>query len=151
MHWTRIITVAGLVIATPAAAAAQDTIKPTPPPPTQQQPQYQDNQMRQADWYGERNKALMKGITLNSQQQAKVDSIHTKYKDQLPPLPADQPGQPQQMPQHPDSATNALLMIILERQDNEVRAALNPEQQRVWDKNKMDWKKNQSQRTPVGS
>ena len=155
MKWTRLIPFAAFAVAAPAALAAQDTIKPAPPP-TQQNPMpqmYQQTPQRQdsTNWYQQRTTALLKGITLTAEQKAKVDSIQLKFKGQLPPMPnqtqrQNDPNNPSPTTQ-PDSAQQSMLFMVLERQDTEVRAALKPDQQKIWDKNKNEWKKN---RTPVG-
>lgn len=155
MKWTRIIPIAAIVAAAPAALAAQDTIKPAPPP-TQQNPapMYQQTTPQRQDstnWYQQRTTALLKGITLTAEQKAKVDSIQLKFKDQLPPMPnqtqrQNDPNNPATT-QHPDSAQQSMLLMVLERQDNEIRTALKPDQQKIWDKNKQEWKQ---KRTPVG-
>lgn len=151
MKLSRILPIAALVAALPAArAVAQDSTKPTLPPPTMGNPSYQTpTPNQQQDWYQQRMTALLKGITLTAQQKAKVDSIQLKYKEQLPPMPdpTARPNDPSQPTQRPDSAQQAMLIMILDRQDAEVRAALKSDQQKVWDKNKKDWAQSH---TPVG-
>jgi hypothetical protein len=155
MKWTRIIPFAALAIVAPAALAAQDTIKPAPPPTEQNHPMPQMSQLPTQDstqltWYQQRMNSLLKGITLTSEQKAKVDSIQIKFKDQLPPMPnqtrPNDPNNPNPSTQ-PDSAQQSMLLMVLDRQDTEVRAVLKPDQQKVWDKNKQEWKKS---KIPVG-
>jgi hypothetical protein len=155
MKWTRLIPFAAFAVAAPAALAAQDTIKPAPPPTEQNHPMPQMNQAPTQDstqltWYQQRMNTLLKGITLAPEQKTKVDSIQLKFKDQLPPMPnqtrQNDPNNPHPSAQ-PDSAQQSMLLMVLERQDTEVRAALKPDQQKIWDKNKQEWKKN---RTPIG-
>jgi len=75
---------------------------------------------------GRRMQALLNGITLTPQQQARVDSIQASFRSQMP---AFTPGQP------PDSAAMAQRRQFMQRQDSLVRAVLTPEQQATWDRN----------------
>ena len=162
MKWTRFIPFAAIAVAAPAALAGQDTIKPTTPPTQQQYPHMQmpaqdSTQQDSTNWNQQRTTALLKGITLTAEQQATVDSIQKKYKDQLPAHQTERQNDPSNpsrndpsnpsTTQQPDSAQQSLLLMVLERQDTEVRAALKPDQQKIWDKNKQELKK---QTTPVG-
>jgi hypothetical protein len=150
MKLSRLLPIISLAALPLAQAMAQDTTKPTTPvpPPTTESPSYQTPAV-QNDWYQQRMNALLKGITLTSQQRAKLDSIQMKYKDQLPPMPNPtvKPNDPANPTQRPDSAQQSMLLMILERQDGEVRAALKSDQQKIWDKNKKDW---QQSHTPIG-
>lgn len=83
-----------------------------------------------------RQKQLLRGIMLTSEQKAKVDSVTARYTAQLPMM---QPGTP------PDSATQDRLRLLMEKHDTELRTALTPEQQKVFDKNRAEL-----QRQPVG-
>jgi len=76
---------------------------------------------------GRRMQMLLNGITLTAQQQAQVDSIQAKYQPQMRALFT--PGSP------PDSSTRARMAALRTAQDNEIRAVLTPEQQKVFDKN----------------
>ena len=73
-----------------------------------------------------RMQALFKDITLTPAQQAKIDSIRARYS---PQMPAFTPGSP------PDSATRAKMRDLFRRQDDEIRAVLKADQQKIWDKN----------------
>jgi Spy/CpxP family protein refolding chaperone len=73
-----------------------------------------------------RMQALLQGITLTAQQQAKFDSIQGAYQSQMP---AFTPGSP------PDSAAMARRREIGQKRDADLRAVLTPEQQTVWDTN----------------
>lgn len=73
-----------------------------------------------------RMERLLQGITLTSEQQAKVDSITTQYQSRMP---AFTPGSP------PDSATRANMRTVLQEQDSTLRTILTPDQQKVWDAN----------------
>lgn len=110
----------------PAAARAQEPV-PAPAPnvaSTKDSPT------------AKRQKALLKGIKLTPDQQAKADSLQVQYDRQLPVV---QPGMP------PDSATGARMKMVFENHDTELRVALNPEQQKVFDKNR-----DELRRQPVG-
>ncbi len=75
---------------------------------------------------GGRMEMLFKGITLTPAQQAKVDSIRTRYRAQMP---AFTPGTP------PDSATRQKMREHFRQMADELRAVLTADQQKVWDKN----------------
>ena len=75
---------------------------------------------------GRRMEMLFQGITLTSEQRAKVDSIQKHYREQMPSLT---PGTP------PDSATREKIRGLLRHQADDIRAVLTPEQQSVFDKN----------------
>lgn len=86
-----------------------------------------------------RMQRLLHGITLTAQQQAKVDSITTKYRAQMPPFT---PGSP------PDSATRAKMRALMGNQDEEIRAVLTPDQQKAWDQNVTEMRNRMQQRAP---
>ena len=88
---------------------------------------------------GRRMQRLTQGITLTAEQQAKVDSITAKYTAQLPPFT---PGTP------PDSATRAKMRTLFGNQDEEIRALLTPDQQKVWDQNLTAMRNRMQQRSP---
>jgi Spy/CpxP family protein refolding chaperone len=88
---------------------------------------------------GRRMQRLLQGITLTSEQQAKVDSITAKYRAQMPPFT---PGAP------PDSATRAKMRTLFGNQDEEIRAVLTPDQQKVWDQNVTEMRNRMQQRAP---
>ena len=90
--------------------------------------------------FGQRRmQRLLQGITLTAEQQAKVDSITAKYR---PQMPAFTPGTP------PDSATRAKLRALYGNQDEEIRALLTPDQQKVWDQNVTEMRNRMQQRAP---
>jgi Spy/CpxP family protein refolding chaperone len=86
-----------------------------------------------------RMQRLLQGITLTAAQQAKVDSITARYQ---PQLPAFTPGSV------PDSATRAKMREVYDHQDAEIRAALTPDQQKVWDANVAQMRARMQQRAP---
>jgi len=134
MKLTHLIPLAALAAATPAIALAQQPV--ATPSATQ-------------DFYRQRTNALLNGIMLDSKQAAKVDSIQAKYREQLPPMAnqGQKPNDPYPSAGRPDSTQQSMMMMILERQDTEIRASLKSDQQKVWDKNKKDWNQ---RHTPVG-
>jgi Spy/CpxP family protein refolding chaperone len=69
---------------------------------------------------------LLKDITLTPAQQARIDSIGVRYQGQMP---AFTPGTP------PDSATREKMRDLFRRHNEEIRAVLTPDQQKVWDRN----------------
>jgi Spy/CpxP family protein refolding chaperone len=75
---------------------------------------------------GRRMAALLNGITLTAQQQARVDSITALIRSQMP---AFTPGQ------MPDENAMQQRRVLSARQDSLVRAVLTPEQQAIWDRN----------------
>jgi Spy/CpxP family protein refolding chaperone len=83
--------------------------------------------------------ALMQGITLTDAQKAKVDSIVTSYRTQMP---AFTPGQP------PDSAARAKRMELMQQQNTAIRAVLTTEQQTTFDKNVETMRQNMGGRRP---
>jgi Spy/CpxP family protein refolding chaperone len=85
---------------------------------------------------------LLNGITLTPAQQATVDSIQNAVRAKMP---AFTPGAP------PDSATRALRMELMQKQDADIRAVLTPAQQTIWDKNVADMQANMQNRRPPGA
>ena len=73
-----------------------------------------------------RMQMLFKDITLSPEQQTKVDSIRARYRAQMP---AFTPGAP------PDDATRQKMRDLMGKQNDEIRAVLTPDQQKVFDKN----------------
>jgi len=73
-----------------------------------------------------RAQLLFKGITLTPQQQAKVDSIQTRYRTQMPSFT---PGS------SPDSATREKVRGLFRHELDDIRAVLTADQQKVFDKN----------------
>jgi Spy/CpxP family protein refolding chaperone len=92
-----------------------------------------------AGFAGRRMQRLLQGITLTADQQAKVDSITAKYSAQMPPFT---PGT------RPDSATRAKMRTLFGNQDEEIRALLMPDQQKVWDQNVTEMRNRMQQRSP---
>ena len=88
---------------------------------------------------GRRMERLLQGITLTAEQQAKVDSITAKYRAQMPPFT---PGT------LPDSATRAKMRTLFGNQDEEIRALLTSDQQKVWDQNVTEMRNRMQQRAP---
>ena len=83
-----------------------------------------------------RQKLLLRGIKLTAQQQAKVDSLSARFDEQLPAM---MPGAP------PDSAMMERMRLVFEKHDTELRVALTADQQKVFDKNREELR-----RQPVG-
>lgn len=76
---------------------------------------------------GERRmQALMQGITLTAEQQARVDSIRAQIRAQMPAFTPGSPPAPEQMQQR---------RALTVRQDSMIRAVLTAEQQEVFDRN----------------
>lgn len=86
-----------------------------------------------------RMQRLLQGITLTADQKTKVDSITTKYRAQMPPFTRGTP---------PDSATRAKMRALFGNQDEEIRALLTPDQQKVWDQNVTEMRNRMQQRAP---
>ena len=86
-----------------------------------------------------RMQRLLQGITLTPDQQSHVDSITARYQAQMPSFT---PGTP------PDSATRAKMRALLGNQDEEIRALLTPDQQKVWDQNVTEMRNRMMQRAP---
>jgi len=72
---------------------------------------------------------LLKGITLSDQQKAKLDSLQESHRVERM---AFTPGAPA------DSAQMAARRAMMRRHNDEIRALLTPEQQKVFDKNLED-------------
>jgi len=79
-----------------------------------------------------RAQLLFKGITLTPEQQAKVDSIQTHYREQMPSFT---PGSP------PDSVTREKVRGLFRHQVEDIRAVLTADQQKVFDTNLADLRK----------
>ncbi|MFI5207526.1 MAG: hypothetical protein ACHQU8_06025 [Gemmatimonadales bacterium] len=115
---SRIAVVTVALLACSAAAAIAQAPPPAGPPPGQGQ--------GAGGFAARRMQALLQGITLTAQQQAKFDSINTAFQGQMP---AFTPGSP------PDSAAMARRREMGQKRDADLRAVLTPEQQTVWDQN----------------
>ncbi|HXL34619.1 MAG TPA: hypothetical protein VN953_06840 [Gemmatimonadales bacterium] len=75
---------------------------------------------------GRRMQLVLKDITLTPEQQAKVDSIQTRYRTQMPSFT---PGS------SPDSATREKVRGLFRHELDDIRAVLTADQQKVFDKN----------------
>ncbi len=124
-HWGTLALALALGLV-PAAARAQEPV-PAPRP---------DVAVTKESPTAKRQKALLRGITLTPDQQTKADSLSARYDEQLPTM---QPGTP------PDSATGERMRMVFENHDTELRVALNPDQQKVVDKNREELR-----RKPLG-
>ena len=71
--------------------------------------------------------ALMANITLTADQQAKVDSITAKYREQMMAMRGGGP---------PDSTTMAKMRETTNKQYDEIRGVLTEDQQKVFDENR---------------
>lgn len=76
---------------------------------------------------GRRMQMLFNGITLTSQQQAKVDSVEAAYQPRMRQL--FQAGGMR------DSTTRAQMATLREQENRDLRAVLTPQQQPIFDKN----------------
>jgi Spy/CpxP family protein refolding chaperone len=113
---SRIAVVTAALLAFSAAAAVAQAPPPAGPPQGQ----------GQGGRGAARMQALLQGITLTAQQQAKFDSIQAAYQGQMMALT---PGSPS------DSAAMARRREIGQKRDADLRALLTPEQATVWDQN----------------
>jgi Spy/CpxP family protein refolding chaperone len=90
--------------------------------------------------FGQRRmQRLLQSITLTAPQQAKVDSVTAKYRAQMPPFT---PGT------FPDSVTREKMRALFSNQDEEIRALLTPDQQKIWDQNVTAMRNRMQQRAP---
>jgi len=85
-----------------------------------------------------RRELLFKDITLTPAQQAKVDSIQGRYRSERPSFT---PGTP------PDSATREKIRALFQRERDDLRAVLTPDQQKIFDRNVEEMR----QRRPGGA
>ena len=83
-------------------------------------------------WRAER---LFKDITLTSAQQAKVDSIQMRYREQMPSFTRGSP---------PDSATRERVRGLFRHELDDIRGVLTADQQKVFDKNLADMRARRS-------
>ena len=129
----RVIAVSLVALSLSAGSlVAQGQPGGTPPAQGQGQPSRQGGAQR-------RMQALLQGITLTPEQQARMDSINTRYQAQMPAMT---PGTP------PDSAARAQRMQLGQQRDTELRAVLTTEQQAVWDRNLEAMRAQMQQRGP---
>jgi protein CpxP len=74
---------------------------------------------------GRGDQALLRGITLSTDQQQRIDSIRTRYRTQM-----------EQMRSGGDRETmRSQMRPLMEKQQAEIRAVLTPDQQRQFDQN----------------
>ncbi len=73
-----------------------------------------------------RMEALFEGITLTTDQRAKVDSIQKHFRQQMPAIT---PGS------RPDSATREKMRGLFRQHLDDIRAVLTADQQRTFDRN----------------
>lgn len=85
---------------------------------------------------------LFKDITLTPAQQAKVDSIDAKYREQMQAL-RSAGGDPQEM--------RAKRGELMGKQRDELKAILTDDQKKVFDKNAEDMRQQMQNRRPPGS
>lgn len=85
---------------------------------------------------------LFKDITLTPTQQAKVDSIESKYRDQMTTL-RNGGGDPAEMRQKRGE--------LMGKQRDELKALLTEDQKKVFDKNAEDMRQQMQNRRPPGS
>lgn len=69
---------------------------------------------------------LLQGIDLSADQKAKIDSIQSSYRSQIPQMT---PGSP------PDDATRQKRRAIMEKETADIRGVLTADQQKTFDKN----------------
>ena len=79
-----------------------------------------------------RAQLLFKGITLTPEQQAKVDSIQSSYREQMPSFTRESP---------PDSATREKVRALFRHEVEDVRAVLTADQRKVFDMNLAEMRK----------
>lgn len=82
---------------------------------------------------------MLKDITLSPAQQAKVDSISTKYRDQMTALRNEGGDRETMMQKRRD---------LMEKQRDEIKAVLTDDQKKVFDKNVEDMRANMQNRRP---
>jgi Spy/CpxP family protein refolding chaperone len=84
---------------------------------------------------------LMRGIELNDAQRAKMDSIGTSYRAQMPRMT---PGE------MPDSATRARRREMMDKQMSDVRGLLTADQQKTFDANVAEMRSRMQERQGGG-
>lgn len=127
MSWIR-FAVAGIALCAGASVASAQGGGPPAGAPPMGGPQGQ--QGGPGGRGGRGMQALFEGITLNADQQTKVDEIRTKYRAQMQELmPNGMQGGP------PDEATRKQMDEIQEHQAHDVRELLNDDQRKVFDVN----------------
>lgn len=128
MSWIR-FAVAGIAL---CAGASVASAQGGPPP----QGGMQGQQGGPGGRGGRGMQALFEGITLNADQQTKVDAIRTKYRAQMQELmPNGMQGGP------PDEGARKKMDEIQEHQTHDIRELLNADQRKVFDTNTATAKK----------
>ncbi len=129
MSWIR-IAVAGLALCAGATVAS-----------AQGNPGGAESQGRGSGMRGEGRQAMLfAGITLTPAQQERIDAIRAKYRAERGKVRPSSVGGGRL-----DSAARASMMAMTTRQNSEIRAVLNAEQQRVFDRNIAEQKKRRDQ------
>lgn len=82
---------------------------------------------------------LLKGITLDDAQKAKVDSIQQKFAKEMPPMTPGERPTPEAMQARRE---------LMTRQQNEIRTVLTAEQQKTFDKNLEEMRARMQRRGP---
>ncbi len=137
-----LFTVAALL----AACASNSRNSDTTMQPGQSAPSRADSQRGDPGGPGGRGRGgagradamLLRGVTLSTDQQQRVDSIRTRYRTQM-----DQARQ--QNGSGDRSAARGQMRTMMERQQAEIRAILRPDQQRVFDQNVTDMRSRRQQ------
>ncbi len=84
---------------------------------------------------GRRVEMLLEGIALRPEQRAKIDSIEAHYRGQMPSFT---PGSP------PDSAMREKIRDLFRRLRDDIRAALTPDQQQIFDRHAEEMRERRS-------
>ena len=137
MSWIK-LAVAGIALCAGASVAGAQGTPAGAPQGAPQGPQAGPPQGGQRGGRG--MQMLFEGITLTDAQQTKVQEISEKYSSEMRALfPNGRGGGP------PDDATRAKMDGIRTKQNAEIRALLNAEQQAIFDKNLAEAKKRREQ------
>ena len=89
---------------------------------------------------GRGEQALLQNITLNADQQQRIDTIRARYRTQMEQMRGQNSGD--------RDATRAQMRTMMEKQQAEIRAVLTPDQQVVFDKNIADMRARMGQGRP---
>ena len=129
MNWIR-MAVAGLALCAGASVASAQG--PSGVPSESGQPG--------ARGQGRGQSMLFEGITLTAQQQQEIDRIRAKYRaEREKTMPNGTGGG------RPDEAARAKRSAMTDKQNAEIRATLNGDQQKVFDENAAEMKKRRGQ------
>lgn len=130
-HSLLALSLAGLIYAAPAVAqnAAQNAAPNAAPPDQQSAPNAQQQQWR-GHGHGEMDPAkhagmLARKLTLTADQQTKVQEIFKSEQSQMESMHSDS--------SMPRDQRHAKMMEIHKASDDQVRALLDPTQQKKWD------------------